>query len=96
MTWFQVDHEALLGLAGQLDKIHTALDSTQADTESYDGDLGSGDVKNELHSFISDWSQGRGQIVDDIKQTVGYLKGAGTAYKTTDEKLAARFKGMEG
>jgi hypothetical protein len=95
-TWFQVDHQALLDLAGRLSKIQSGLDDSKDYVFSFDGDLGSGDLKDELHSFINDWSQGRKQIDDDIKQAVGYLKGAGTAYKTVDEHLAARFKGMGG
>ncbi len=93
MTEFQVNHEALLALASRLSRIQSSLDNSKDYVFSFDGVLGSGDLKDELHSFINDWSQGRQQIDDDIKQATGYLKGAGTAYKTSDETLAARFQG---
>jgi uncharacterized protein YukE len=89
MTDIQVSHETLLALASRLQRITSALDDSAHTVHGYDAAVGSDKVSHALHDFVDNWSQGRKQIADEVKQCSGYLHGAGLSYRTTDQQLAA-------
>lgn len=93
MTDFQVDHETLLALAARLQRIAGGLSDTADAVHGYADAVGCSDVSGALDSFVSNWSEGRQQISDDIKSCVGYLHGAGLSYRTTDAQVAEQFAG---
>jgi len=78
----EVDRDELRQVHRQLGEIQAALEDAKH-IDVYDGAIGSGRVEDALDHFVGNWSQGRKQILEELK---GLLERLGKAIETYDKQ----------
>ncbi|MDQ6613796.1 MAG: hypothetical protein M3083_03335 [Actinomycetota bacterium] len=81
-----VDINQMQEVRNQLASIQSALQGAES-INAYDCAIGSGKVEHALSDFISNWSQGRQKILDDIKNLLDRLDNAISTYQKEEQSL---------
>lgn len=85
---FEVDPDALRGLADRLDGAYQELNNTGTVISGYHGRLGATELDDQLDSFFNDWSNGMNLIETRVSELVNRLRGAADGYGQTDAAIA--------
>lgn len=82
----EVDLDELRQVHRQLGEIQSALEDAKG-IDVYDGAIGSGRVEDALDNFVSNWSQGRRQILEELEGLLARLGTAIESYETNEQQL---------
>lgn len=82
----QVDLDELRQVHRQLGEIQAVLEDPKG-IDVYDGAIGSGRVEDALDQFISNWSQGRNQILEELEGLLERLGQAIETYESNEQQL---------
>jgi hypothetical protein len=84
-----VDVDGLEALVGTVQRIKAGLDGTSGLVHDTAGAMGSGEVAGAMDHFQSHWHDGRKHIDKNADTMISMLSSAVSAYRKTDDDLAA-------
>jgi hypothetical protein len=89
MGTFWVDPDALSQLANRIDSIVNALENAEQSEQGADAALGTSNLAGAYNDFIGGWSDGRKQILSNIKTLSGAASAAASAYLQAENQIKA-------
>jgi uncharacterized protein YukE len=93
MADLKVDYQLLDMTERNLSSLKSEFDNIKAQTGSYDGFLGSGDIASAMGAFCGNWDYHRGKLVEEMESLGTMVAQTKKSFQDADEQLKASLTG---